>query len=106
MCSPVATAVTCRPIVADGGIDHEDGIDSVQVEKQSVLRPKGQYLGGVPLVAWVQAQKDKNQFAFQGECAAGELQLQTGQRAAAASRATGWGSCRRASAACAAQQRP
>ena len=53
--------------MADGGIDHEDGIDSVQVEKQMVVRPKGQYLGGVPLVAWVQAQKDKNQFAFQGE---------------------------------------
>ena len=36
-----------------------------------VLRPKGQYLGGVPTVAWVQAQKDKQQFAFQGEGAGG-----------------------------------
>jgi hypothetical protein len=53
--------------VSDGAVDHEDGIDSVQVEKQSVLRPKGQYLGGVPAVAWAQVQKDKSQFTFQGE---------------------------------------
>jgi hypothetical protein len=47
-------------------VDHEDGIDSVQVEKQAILRPKGQYLGGVPAVAWAQVQKDKSQFSFQG----------------------------------------
>lgn len=33
---------------------------------QSILRPKGQYLGGVPAVAWAQVQKDKSQFSFQG----------------------------------------
>lgn len=61
------SGIIARPIVSDGAVDHEDGIDSVQVEKQSILRPKGQYLGGVPAVAWAQVQKDKSQFTFQGE---------------------------------------
>lgn len=56
----------CRPIVSDGAVDHEDGIDSVQIEKQTILRPRNQYLGGVPAVAWAQVQKDKTQFSFQG----------------------------------------
>lgn len=34
---------------------------------QAILRPKNQYLGGVPSVAWAQVQKDKSQFSFQGE---------------------------------------
>ncbi len=94
--------------MSDGAVDHEDGIESVQVEKQvrgggagpgglrkgpfqaawvapeplssscrlsaffarslqAILRPKNQYLGGVPSVAWAQVQKDKSQFSFQGE---------------------------------------
>lgn len=61
------SGIIARPIISDGAIDHEDGIDSVQVEKQAVLRPKGQYLGGIPAVAWAQTQKDKTQFSFQGE---------------------------------------
>lgn len=32
-----------------------------------MLRPKTQYLGGVPAVAWAVVTKDKQQFAFQGE---------------------------------------
>lgn len=61
------TGILVRPIVADGGVDHEDGIDSVHVEKQMVLRPKGQYLGGVPFLGFCQVTKDKNQFAFQAQ---------------------------------------
>ena len=62
------SGVIARPVVAESGLDHEDGIDSVQVERSTVVRPRGQYLGGVPLLAWAQVQKDKGQFAFQGEC--------------------------------------
>lgn len=49
---------------------------------QTILRPKGQYLGGVPAVAWAQVQKDKNQFSFQGalRCAAGCAALRSGMR--------------------------
>ncbi len=56
-----------RPVVGgEGGVDHDDGIDTIVCEKQTVLRKRGRYLGGVPAVAWVQVQKDKNQLTFQG----------------------------------------
>lgn len=61
------TGILVRPIVSDGGVDHEDGVDSVHIEKQLVLRPKGQYLGGVPFLGYCQVTKDKNQFAFQSQ---------------------------------------
>lgn len=61
------TSVLTRPIVSDGGVDHEDGVDSIHMEKQAVLRPKGQYLGGVPTLAFAQITKDKNQLAFQAD---------------------------------------
>ena len=47
------------------GLDHDDGIDGVTTEKSSVLRRKGQLLGGMPLFASAQMQKDKNQASFQ-----------------------------------------
>ena len=39
------TKVLVRPIVGDGGIYHQDGIDTIHIEKHTVLRPSGQYLG-------------------------------------------------------------
>ena len=59
------TKVLVRPIVGDGGIDHQDGIDTIHIEKQTVLRPSGQYLGGVPCLAYCQLTKDKEQFTCQ-----------------------------------------
>lgn len=59
--------ILVRPIVSDAGVDHEDGVDSVHIEKQLVLRPKGQYLGGVPFLGYCQVTKDKQQFAFQSQ---------------------------------------
>ena len=55
----------CRPYVEANGLDHDDGIDGVTTEKSSVLRRKGQLLGGMPLFASAQMQKDKNQASFQ-----------------------------------------
>lgn len=59
------TGVLIRPIVGEGGIDHQDGVDTIHIEKQAVLRPRGQYLGGVPCLAYCQVTKDKEQFACQ-----------------------------------------
>jgi hypothetical protein len=56
-----------RPIVTEGGVDHVEGIDSLHLEKHAVLRPSGQYLGGVPFLVYSQVSKDKNQFAFQSQ---------------------------------------
>ncbi|KAK9820840.1 hypothetical protein WJX81_004481 [Elliptochloris bilobata] len=56
-----------RPFVEANGLDHDDGIDGVTTEKSSVLRRKGQLLGGMPIFASAQMQKDKNQASFQGE---------------------------------------
>ncbi len=43
------------------GLDHDDGIDGLSTERSLVLRRKGQYLGGIPVFAMAQMQKDKNQ---------------------------------------------
>ncbi|WPT15156.1 Translocase of chloroplast 120 [Picochlorum sp. SENEW3] len=61
------TSVLVRPIVGEGGIDHQDGVDTIHIEKQGVLRPRGQYLGGVPCLAYCQLTKDKDQFACQSQ---------------------------------------
>lgn len=61
------SGVLVRPIVSDAGVDHQDGVDTVHIEKQTVLRPRGQYLGGVPFLSYCQVTKDKNQFAFQSQ---------------------------------------
>ncbi len=47
------------------GLDHDDGIDGVTTEKSGVLRRPGQLLGGVPIFASAQMQKDKTQASFQ-----------------------------------------
>jgi hypothetical protein len=61
------TKVLIRPIVGDGGVDHIDGIDTIHIEKQAVLRPSGQFLGGVPCLAYCQVTKDKDQFNCQSQ---------------------------------------
>lgn len=43
------------------GLDHDDGIDGLSTERSTVLRRKGQHIGGIPLFAMAQMQKDKNQ---------------------------------------------
>ncbi|CAL8463774.1 g3308 [Coccomyxa elongata] len=50
-----------RPFVEPTGLDHDDGIDGLSTERSLVLRRKGQYLGGIPVFAMAQMQKDKNQ---------------------------------------------
>jgi len=54
-------AKMCRPFVEPTGLDHDDGIDGLSTERSVVLRRKGQYIGGIPLLAVAQMQKDKNQ---------------------------------------------
>ena len=43
------------------GLDHDDGIDGLSTERSLVLRRKGQHIGGIPVFAMAQMQKDKNQ---------------------------------------------
>ncbi len=43
------------------GLDHDDGIDGLSTERSTVLRRKGQHIGGIPIFAMAQMQKDKNQ---------------------------------------------
>ncbi len=59
-----------RPFVEANGLDHDDGIDGVTTEKSAVLRRGGQHLGGMPVFASAQMQKDKNQASFQVFCPA------------------------------------
>ncbi|CAL5224470.1 g7162 [Coccomyxa viridis] len=50
-----------RPFVEPTGLDHDDGIDGLSTERGIVLRRKGQHIGGIPVFAVAQMQKDKNQ---------------------------------------------
>lgn len=45
-----------RPIVSspDGTFDHDDGIEMFQLARESVLRPKKQFIGGFPATMIVQ----------------------------------------------------
>ena len=55
------TVRNCRPFVEPTGLDHDDGIDGLSAERGIVLRRKGQHIGGIPVFAVAQMQKDKNQ---------------------------------------------
>lgn len=57
----IVELVGCRPFVEPTGLDHDDGIDGLSTERSIVLRRKGQHVGGIPLFAMAQMQKDKNQ---------------------------------------------
>lgn len=46
-----------RPFVEAHGVDHDDGVEGFSCEKGSMLRRKGQYLGGIPANAMFQLQK-------------------------------------------------
>mmetsp|Transcript_21143 Transcript_21143/g.58671 ORF Transcript_21143/g.58671 Transcript_21143/m.58671 type:complete len:366 (-) Transcript_21143:146-1243(-) len=59
-----------RPFVEAHGVDHDDGVEGFSCEKGAMLRPRGQYLGGIPANAMFQLQKDKNLFSFNGEAEA------------------------------------
>ena len=60
-CTRVEPKFECRPFVEPTGLDHDDGIDGLSTERSTVLRRKGQHIGGIPIFAMAQMQKDKNQ---------------------------------------------
>ena len=47
------------------GPDHDDGVEGMSTEKSTVIRKKGQYLGGIPAAVHFQLQKDKTSFSVQ-----------------------------------------
>eukprot|EP01023_Acetabularia_acetabulum_P014984 TRINITY_DN17282_c1_g1_i4.p1 TRINITY_DN17282_c1_g1~~TRINITY_DN17282_c1_g1_i4.p1 ORF type:complete len:560 (-),score=112.08 TRINITY_DN17282_c1_g1_i4:1253-2746(-) len=53
------TGWIARPMVEQAGLDHQDGVEGAHFEKQAVLRPHGQYLGGAPAFMMAQFKKDK-----------------------------------------------
>eukprot|EP00873_Tetraselmis_striata_P028343 jgi/Tetstr1/448607/TSEL_035856.t1 len=59
-----------RPFVEAHGVDHDDGVEGFSCEKGTMLRPRDQYLGGVPTNVMAQLQKDKNNFSVNGEAEA------------------------------------
>ena len=53
-----------RPVVDPNGFDHDDGMNAFTVEKNTVLRKKGTYVGGAPAYIMAQVHKDKDQFSI------------------------------------------
>ena len=52
----------CRPVVNPNGLDHDDGMEAFTVEKSSVIRKRGVYVGGAPAYIMAQVHKDKDAF--------------------------------------------
>ena len=44
------------------GLDHDDGMTAFTVEKSSVVRKPGVYVGGAPAYLMAQVHKDKDAF--------------------------------------------
>ena len=44
------------------GLDHDDGMEAFTVEKHSVIRKRGVYVGGAPAYIMAQVHKDKDAF--------------------------------------------
>lgn len=62
------TIFMVRPIVnGDGGVDHQETVETVHLEKHGFIRKPGQKILGAPYMSWFQTTKDKNQFTFQTE---------------------------------------
>ena len=51
-----------RPVVDANGFDHDDGMNAFTVEKNTVLRKRGTYVGGAPAYVMAQVHKDKDMF--------------------------------------------
>ena len=64
---PELSAAALGSPPASSGLTLHDPPLACPPRSQTMLRRRGRYLGGVPAVAWVQVQKDKNQLNFQGE---------------------------------------
>ena len=54
--------LVCRPVVDPNGLDHDDGMTAFTVEKSSVVRKPGVYVGGAPAYLMAQVHKDKDAF--------------------------------------------
>ena len=59
-----------RPFVEPTALDHDDGIDGVQAEKNFMLRRRGAALDGVPARAFGLVQKDRSKCSVQAEAEA------------------------------------
>ena len=49
----------------DQPFDHDDGVDNCQVEFNTMVRKRGQFVGGVPTFAMASFRKDKDHFLLQ-----------------------------------------
>ena len=45
------------------GFDHDDGMNAFSVDKSTVIRKRGVYVGGAPAYLMAQVQKDRDLFS-------------------------------------------
>lgn len=55
-------------MVDPNGLDHDDGMTAFTVEKNSVIRKRGVYVGGAPAYVMAQVHKDKDAFTVIVSC--------------------------------------
>lgn len=52
-----------RPVMEPNGFDHDDGMNAFSVDKSTVIRKRGVYVGGAPAYLMAQVQKDRDLFS-------------------------------------------
>lgn len=52
-----------RPVMDPNGFDHDDGMNAFTVEKSTVIRKKGVYVGGAPAYLMTQVHKERDLFS-------------------------------------------
>ena len=52
-----------RPVMDPNGFDHDDGMNAFTVEKSTVIRKKGVYVGGAPAYLMSQVHKERDLFS-------------------------------------------
>lgn len=52
-----------RPVMEPNGFDHDDGMNAFSVDKSTVIRKRGVYVGGAPAFLMAQVQKDRDMFS-------------------------------------------
>ncbi|KAL3138742.1 Translocase of chloroplast 159, chloroplastic, variant 2 [Trebouxia sp. C0010 RCD-2024] len=60
---PPPDAALCRPVMEPNGFDHDDGMNAFSVDKSTVIRKRGVYVGGAPAFLMAQVQKDRDMFS-------------------------------------------
>ena len=59
---------SARPVMDPNGFDHDDGMNAFTVEKSTMIRKRGTYVGGAPAYLMAQVHKERDMFNVVVSC--------------------------------------